>query len=59
MDELDPIDRMEELIKELQHENRMLDQQARRARLALIRLIGVHSTEKQLEIIDAGLDGPS
>lgn len=44
-------------LKSLQHENRVLDQQARRARLALIRLVGIHSTEKQLEIIDEGLGG--
>ena len=57
MTEQDPIDRMEQLIKELQHENRMLDQQARRARLALIKLIGRHTVEEQLDIIDRGLDG--
>ena len=51
------IDELELELTSLRNDNRRLDQQARRARLALIQLIGVHSTERQLEIIDKGLDG--
>ena len=57
MTETDVIEELERLIRELQHENKVLGEQARRARLALITLIGVHSTERQLEIINRGLDG--